>query len=315
MILFPLLALALLVSACTPEIVPGITAAPTRGVTLIPYISPTPVMLQTPTPTVRSSPTPLPTATPTPFMYAIAAGDTLLGIAFKFGLTLEALLAANPGIDPQFLRIGDPLIIPLGDNPVVAAQPTPAAFAAPVGAPACISQADGSSWCYWLIRNEGGEPLENLAAQMTVYDNEGQPLATRTALTPVNVLPPGAQLPLMAWFPPQAEEIVSVNAVLASALAVPAGDARYLGVTLNFETALRLGYAHISGTVEINGKTPASQIWFALVAYGAGDHFLGARRITLEGPFDQGVPLSFEGEVFSLGGEIVRVEVFAEAFP
>ncbi len=45
-------------------------------------------------------------------IYRIQPGDTLYSIARRFGVTLEALLSANPGIDPENLIIGDPLCIP-----------------------------------------------------------------------------------------------------------------------------------------------------------------------------------------------------------
>jgi LysM repeat protein len=60
--------------------------------------------------------TPVPEATSTPASlgqtYVVEAGDIPETIAAKFGITTEALLAANPGIDPRGLQIGQVLIIP-----------------------------------------------------------------------------------------------------------------------------------------------------------------------------------------------------------
>jgi len=44
--------------------------------------------------------------------YLVQSGDTFFGIAQQFGITLEALQAANPTIDPALLSIGQSLIIP-----------------------------------------------------------------------------------------------------------------------------------------------------------------------------------------------------------
>jgi murein DD-endopeptidase MepM/ murein hydrolase activator NlpD len=44
--------------------------------------------------------------------YTVQAGDTLFAIANQFGTTVEALLAANPEVNPNFLGIGQALIIP-----------------------------------------------------------------------------------------------------------------------------------------------------------------------------------------------------------
>jgi LysM repeat protein len=44
--------------------------------------------------------------------YTIRSGDTLSAVADRFGVTLEDLLAANPGIDPTGLVAGDVINLP-----------------------------------------------------------------------------------------------------------------------------------------------------------------------------------------------------------
>src|SRR3989338_2883465 len=44
--------------------------------------------------------------------YQVRAGDTLYGIAYQFGTTVEAIQAANPGLLPAYLSIGQSLLIP-----------------------------------------------------------------------------------------------------------------------------------------------------------------------------------------------------------
>ena len=52
-------------------------------------------------------------------IYIIRAGDTLYAIAQRFGTTVNALIAANPGINPLNLIIGQPICIPVpGPTPV-----------------------------------------------------------------------------------------------------------------------------------------------------------------------------------------------------
>ncbi len=60
--------------------------------------------------------------------YTIKSGDTLADIAERFGVSLEDLLAANPGIDPSLLHTGDSVKLPSGTNatPGVSATETPA---------------------------------------------------------------------------------------------------------------------------------------------------------------------------------------------
>lgn len=69
----------------------------------------------TPTATVAPSASVEPTATPapTPKTYTVSSGDTMSKIAKRFGITLEALLGANPQIkNPDKIKIGDQLVIP-----------------------------------------------------------------------------------------------------------------------------------------------------------------------------------------------------------
>ncbi len=58
----------------------------------------------------------------------MTTGDTLWGIAVQYGLSLDALVAANPGINPDRIRPGDTISIPAGGRPPSAA---PKATAAP----------------------------------------------------------------------------------------------------------------------------------------------------------------------------------------
>ena len=66
----------------------------------------------TPNPTPTATPVARPTPTPTPLVYAVQAGDTLSGIAARFGLTVEELVQANRLVDPDSLQIGQQLTIP-----------------------------------------------------------------------------------------------------------------------------------------------------------------------------------------------------------
>lgn len=53
--------------------------------------------------------------------YVVAPGDCPAGIATRFGVSLDALSQANPGLDPKNLAVGRVLAIP----PVAAGAPPP----------------------------------------------------------------------------------------------------------------------------------------------------------------------------------------------
>ena len=65
-------------------------------------------------PEPTSTPEPAPTNTPSALgqSYVIQSGDIPVDIAAEFGITVEALLAANPGMDSGNLQVGQVIIIP-----------------------------------------------------------------------------------------------------------------------------------------------------------------------------------------------------------
>ena len=79
----------------------------------------------TPTPTVdvvsqvdeyipTETPTKIPS--PTPVTYIVRGGDTMLGIATEFGVSIDALMIANRLQDPNSLTAGQLLVIPIGED-------------------------------------------------------------------------------------------------------------------------------------------------------------------------------------------------------
>lgn len=85
------------VTTASHSATPG--GSPTRTATRVPA---TPTL-------VPASPT---SAQPARTTYLIKPGDTLLGIALKYGVTVQAIMKAN-GLKTETIRIGDELIIPL----------------------------------------------------------------------------------------------------------------------------------------------------------------------------------------------------------
>jgi len=82
------------------------------SITIVPVASPT------------AAPTAAPTAVPgTGTTYVVKWGDTLYSIARRFGVTVNAIVAANGLTNPNFIRVGQTLIIP-GAGPVPTPVPT-----------------------------------------------------------------------------------------------------------------------------------------------------------------------------------------------
>jgi len=58
------------------------------------------------------TPSPAPAAAAAPRTHTVQAGETPYSIARKYGVKLDALMAANPGINPKRLAVGQKLNVP-----------------------------------------------------------------------------------------------------------------------------------------------------------------------------------------------------------
>ncbi len=176
-------------------VTPTATISPLPPVTLQSYEPSTPSPESALTQQVA---TPLPTPTPTPFIYTVVKDDTLLGIAARFGLSLDDLLAANPGVDPRFLTIGLTLTIPLAPEGNI---PQPQVLQIPLvlSPPRCFPLPDASQWCIVQVSNPNDFPVSTVSLLWTL--SEGESLSS---VLPLDILLSGVSLPAGMILPPQA---------------------------------------------------------------------------------------------------------------
>ncbi|MFA5576549.1 MAG: LysM peptidoglycan-binding domain-containing protein [Tissierellaceae bacterium] len=90
---------------------------------------------------------------PNSMPYTIKAGDTFFNIARTFGISLDAIIAANPGVDPNRLFIGQIICVP---TPGPGPGPSPG----PSTCPTLRMGSRGASvtQLQTLLRNAGFDP-------------------------------------------------------------------------------------------------------------------------------------------------------------
>jgi LysM repeat protein len=322
-----LLLAGLLASACTagPDAQPEMTSTPTQSGTLRAYPTSTPTV--TPLPTGYISPTPSPTITPTPTLvyYEIQLGDDMYSIAFRYGLEPAAVMTANPDVDPRAMIVGTPLLIPITPTPpppptatseqAEEVEPTPEEETLP--ASDCYPDALGGLWCFLYYTNEGNSAQENVSATFTL--GTGEDARQETAITPLNLLPAGKSLPLVAYFQSPLPDDLTASAEVDFSLPVMPEDDRYLEVTLK-QTDLEIqpdgAAATVTGTVSIpaDGEN-AAYVWVSATALDADGHVVAVRRWQNDLELPAGGELSFEITLYSLGSAIDSIALLAEAQP
>jgi len=297
--------LTFLLTACTS----AATQQPVSIGTAEPSPSPIPSLTFTPNVLVVVE-TPVPTSTP--FVYVIQSGDTFSELAEKFKISQDALRAANPDIKPNSMSVGATLLIPDASSSIPSgATPTPAPV--PVTQTVCHPTADGGLWCFALIQNNTSDFLENISAQLTLFNENNEVVASQTAFLPLDMILPNTSLPVYVFFPNTAVNVTLQIQILS---AIPSNGSRYLLADLN-NIVTQINWdgrtAKVSGEVTLPVESKAAtQVRVAAVAYDKGGQVVGVKRWE-GGAIQPGGSIAFSFSVFSLGPAIDRVEYAVEA--
>jgi murein DD-endopeptidase MepM/ murein hydrolase activator NlpD len=249
-------------------------------------------------------------------LYVIAAGDTLSTIAQRFAVSLNVLLAANPGIMPAQLSIGQTITIPSASQNSVSellATPVPA----DLGPVSCFSSISGLT-CLVPVHNPNSEALENVKVQITLLGEDDQPAESQEAILPLNILQPGQTLPASTYFYGIMSARSASSQLKASTPLTP-GDQRYipafiqnLFVSIDWDGSS----AQVQGQVgPSEGERMAGLIWLVAVAYDANGQIVGFRRWEWKGAIAAGASQPFAMIVYSQGPAIDQVEMLVEARP
>lgn len=311
-----------LLTACSQAITPSMTTQ--TGVvegTLrlnpsdIPTPSPSPTAVFTPTPTATQ------TVTPSPVYYEVKDGDDMYGIAFWYNISLDSLMTANPSVDPRAMGPGTRLLIPVTPAPqtattsVLEETPTPTPSSLVWQDPDCYSDAAGGLWCFMLVENQLDSAVENVSGLITI--TAGEQARQELAYMPLNLLPAGAALPLVAYFQSPIPPDYSVIGVVEFFLPVMLGDNRYLSIDITSQTVTISNdgrSAKMEGELLIpDGQPVADYLWVHATAFNSAGDVVGVRRWEAETLPSVGEVLPFAFEVYSSADEIDHVDLFVEA--
>ena len=281
-----------------------------------------------PTPTVtRRIPTPIPTVaatievgpTPTPFKHVVVQNETLLGIAALYGVSLDNLLAVNPGLNPFALSIGQELLIPGPEGtPIGSLIPTSTPIPLSLQPPTCYRRVSGGVWCLAGIHNPTTQDLENLVVEIRLQDAAGEVVQSLPVFPPLNRLPAGATMPVAAAFPVTVPDGGSASAIVLSVLSARDVQTRYHLPEISQTTDERQegGLSWLAGgTIQAAADLPAeNRTLILLTAFDDADQIVGYAVWEATPALKPGEVRDFAVRVFSLGPEIARVELMGESY-
>lgn len=294
------------------------TPKPAATQTLRPYLPPTVTSGMTPPPLEPSSEaTSRPSATP--FMHTVQKDETLLAIAARYGISLEMLLAANPGINPRLLSIGQQLTIPGPEGgQLIPELPTTTPVAVRLSDVRCYATLSRGLTCLASVSNPGDDAVEGVVVRFTLLTDDPETSQSAEVFTPLNLMPPGGTLPLSASFPTPSNSDYTIGATLLGAIPAAHPEERYADVMLSEqESTSSIGGSSwtISGKADVsrpfNGEL--RRLVVLAMAFDAEDAIIGFAETELDASAAANGPIAYELRVFSLGPPIARIQVTAEA--
>jgi LysM repeat protein len=290
-----------LITPPTPTAVAILQEAPT----VIPHATSTPVPW-TPAPTAT------PTLTPTPILYVVQAGDNLLGIARQYGVTVEALQEANAITDPRLLQIGQELVIPREEGSANQPTPTPTPLPFQVANAGFYETPVGSLWCLGEVINNTGAAIEQVQVAVSLYDAEGEVVATGSTFTEFDIIPNESKMPFALLFTEPPSGFSHHQVVALSGVAVAHWGRNYMDLTIESdrgEVSGERAYV-VTGQVRNTGQHDAEQIRMVVTAYDAEGRVVGIRRGSPETQtLGIGESSPFRVSLSSLGGQVVTYTV------
>lgn len=261
--------------------------------------------------------TEIPAPTPTPLVYTVVENDTLTGIAFRHSVTLENLIAENPGLDPNFLTIGLTLTIPM-EGVISAEFPTSTPVPITLQQPLCYRLAEGSLQCMTVVENDQTFDVENVVVLISLLSPDSDTLS-QIAFSPLNIIPAGQKLAVTATFAPPFSQDYLAQASLLSAMPISTEDQRYLQTELQIEAidiSPKGDQAYIAGSIELlPAQKDATVIWVSAFAYDIENNIVGIRKWIADDILIAGDQIRFDLIVYSLELPIEYVEVLTETRP
>lgn len=304
----------LLLAGCSGRVqaAPSATASLQAFSTATPSRTPTPFGA-TPKVTVALEPS------PTPFVHVVAKGETLLAIAIKYGVELDQLLAANPDIDPHFLSVGQSLNIPgPSGEPVQSLLPTSTPVPLLLSDTACYPTLSDQLICLVTVSNPSDMAIEALSGQISLVNSKGDVLDVHLAYAPLNLLPPGGEMPISSTFDRPGSQVAGATTVLRSAVEAQTPSDRYLDTDVGSPDVIfskDRTQARVQGTLSV-AAPPDQGDWresLLAIAYDVHGTIVGfAKWESGKDPIHK-EHRDFSLDVYSLGPAIDHIGFMAEA--
>ena len=276
---------------CSGRVITGPTPAPASlAISLA-----TSTVLPTLVPQVLTpAPTNTPAPTPTPTVHIVQPGDTLLGIALQYGVTLEELYQVNGVLKPELLQIGQEIVIPVpgsvgkpaGDNSGAVIAPTQPPLPVKVEHAARYQTPVGSIWVLGEVFNSTDQPIENVQVRVALLNAAGQEVANESPFLALDAVPSGGRAPFSVLFDTPPNGVIDFTAYVVRADPAYNFESRYTQLQVTDVQTRSVGsQVDLSGKVSNTGASNAVGAHVVITLYDDKQRVTGFRQFAL--PDDQ----------------------------
>lgn len=269
-------------------------------------------------PADETNPAPTLEPTPTPHLHTIEAGDTLLDLALRYGVSLEALRAANPEAT-GLLQIGQVIRIPppgeASAATAVALAPTPTPVAVEVDPPTCYETAAGRTLCLGAVENTYDTSIDRVAVEVRLLRHNGASPRYQIVMVEQAIIPPGGFAPYRALFDLPWAQFAGATAVLVSADAAPERGARLTALAIEDLNVEQDGARFVVRAAGVNTSGETVTLLRAVTTLrGASGQVTGYRVASFSGeqlPPSMRLPLQIE--IVAQTSEPASATIYIEA--
>lgn len=288
------------------------TPTPTIGLTLaVDTLPPT----ATPAP-YTPEPTFTPTLTPTPIFHTIQTGESLLGVATQYGVSVAALQDANGILDPRTLQVGQQLVIPRPEEANEDVPPTATAtpLALQIENVYLGDTQIGNLWIMGEVRNDTATALEQVRIGASLQNSEGETVATQEELIELDLINVDERAPFALLFEAPHPQFDRYQLYIAHAVPAYVGSYyRDLEINRLESSQERFSSYTVNGTILNTGPEEAVSVQVVLTGYDSLDRVVATRKIDPEyNVVPRGGETNFSAILTPFGGPIVRLEAVAE---
>lgn len=262
-------------------------AAPTFSPTNLPPVTlMARVLTESPPPAVALIPQITPVSVSTPTYYTIQVGDTLLGIAARFGVPYEALKAANADLNPLTLPINQTIMIPnpqfdVAGTPILPTS-TPAQLELP--SPTCYPSPTSTILCMGWVANNILQPVERVVLHIRLLRRDASLLAEGEVGVEQSLIPTGGSAPYRVLFNANWLEYGSVLVTLSSADIANSSAEKRVSLQIESEQQrLENGFYIVSATLRNNTAASVHLLRAVLTLRDAQGRITGYRVMPLSG--------------------------------